>query len=391
MKRWIATHEYVAGDPTALERTLLLRVRELLLSATDSPPIRPAADGSFPIEVHGSVAGIDIGTHLRATLGVARRSGSRVVVPLRWEADHTRPVLPTLDATIELEPLDAESAELSLFGSYRVPLGPLGAVADATVLRNVAVKTTEALLRRLAAALEEAVGAGQRAEHPAGPRRGRALLVRDVMTSDPFVLDPDMSLRTAAVLLFHLGVSGAPVVAPSGELVGVLSERDLLVKEAHTRAARMRVARDEAPRRAARTVAEACTSPARTTVPDALLSAAAREMLDHDVSRLIVVDGSEVAGIVSRHDVLAALVRDDDEISVAVDRVLGEYAEPNVRAEVIWGEVTLSGMTELRSTADYLIEAVAAVDGVIDVDGSGLRWQANDLVPPIPIGPLTLR
>ncbi|GAA2673403.1 hypothetical protein Apa02nite_043110 [Actinoplanes palleronii] len=40
-------------------------------------------------------------------------------------------------------------------------------------------------------------------------------------------------------------------------------------------------------------------------------------MLDHDVRSLPVVEGRTVVGIVSRRDILAGVVRDDDALAAA--------------------------------------------------------------------------
>lgn len=57
------------------------------------------------------------------------------------------------------------------------------------------------------------------------------LKVSDIMTTDVLTLSPDMTLREAVERLDGGEVSGAPVVA-SGEVVGVLSQTDLLAFEA---------------------------------------------------------------------------------------------------------------------------------------------------------------
>jgi CBS domain-containing protein len=220
-----------------------------------------------------------------------------------------------------------------------------------------------------------------------GARAGRRwpLRVRDVMTPDPLVLDPGLPLKSAALLLFYAEVSGAPVVAADGSLVGVLSERDLLAKEAPERFGFGRAAADEQRRREATTVADACSRPAAVTIPDARLADAARELLDRDISRLVVIDEGRVVGIVSRHDMLAALVRDDAELYAAVQEALEPLDADGVRAEVTWGDVALSGTVELRTTHAAVVEAARGVDGVMSVNAEGLAWQQDDVVPFVPL------
>lgn len=53
----------------------------------------------------------------------------------------------------------------------------------------------------------------------------------DVMTKDVLSVRPDMPTRTVAKLLLEKGITAAPVVEPSGEVVGMVSEADLLGRE----------------------------------------------------------------------------------------------------------------------------------------------------------------
>ena len=57
------------------------------------------------------------------------------------------------------------------------------------------------------------------------------LTVRDVMTRPVKTVGPDMPLKEVARLLIDSGVSGAPVVDLRGEVLGVVSEADFLIKE----------------------------------------------------------------------------------------------------------------------------------------------------------------
>lgn len=46
----------------------------------------------------------------------------------------------------------------------------------------------------------------------------------DVMTTDVITVGPEMTVQAVANLLAERGISGAPVVASNGNLVGIVSE-----------------------------------------------------------------------------------------------------------------------------------------------------------------------
>lgn len=103
-------------------------------------------------------------------------------VGLRWEAAGTTGSLfPVLDATITISPSEGPSApdgkasaRLALAGSYRPPLGHLGAALDAVILHRVATATVRSLLRGVADAISSpaAVPDGSRAWRPATAEPG---------------------------------------------------------------------------------------------------------------------------------------------------------------------------------------------------------------------------
>jgi hypothetical protein len=96
----------------------------------------------------------------------ARREGT-MTVALRWEAAGVAGGLfPALDADIRLCDEGGDRVRLSLAGSYRPPLGSLGAGLDRLVLHTVAAATIKALLTGIAAALE---GTPAGAVEPAAP------------------------------------------------------------------------------------------------------------------------------------------------------------------------------------------------------------------------------
>jgi CBS domain-containing protein len=143
-------------------------------------------------------------------------------------------------------------------------------------------------------------------------------MVRDVVT-----VAPGATLRTAALLLSHKRISGMPVVGEDGQVMGVLSEKDivrvlqqrgglvlpgglfdLLLEPSEARQKDMLV---RSRRVLDDTEVKACmTTPAQTISPTAPTVEAIRRMISAHINRLPVVEGARLVGIVTRRDVLAA-------------------------------------------------------------------------------------
>lgn len=91
-------------------------------------------------------------------------------IGLRWEAvGVTGALFPALDADISLSPY-GERTRVGMTGTYRPPLGALGAGLDRLGLRKVAAATIAAFLTRLCEALD---GAAETAPAAGGPSRQR--------------------------------------------------------------------------------------------------------------------------------------------------------------------------------------------------------------------------
>lgn len=340
------------------------------------------ADGSFVTRVH--VPGFPIAPALRMTTGVsAHMPDGRIVVPLQWGAETGEFAFPEFDGAIEFEPLSSSMTRVSIIGSYVPPLGPVGTALDAAVLHRAADATASTLLARL---LDGLLRTWKAHDGPKQRASRTNMTVGDVMTADPFVVDAGLPVKTTALLLFHLDVSGAPVVGDAGELIGVVTERDLLEKEASQPHGLHALDDETWRRREALTAGDACSRPARTTSPNVSLHEAVSEMQRHRVGRLVVVDQAGIAGIVTRHDVLVALIRNDAEILHVAEEVLRHRAEDTVTARVDWGTVRLTGTASLRSRRDGVVAAVADIDGVLEVDADELGWEVDDVIltmPPI--------
>ena len=197
------------------------------------------------------------------------------------------------------------------------------------------------------------------------------------MSPDPLTFGLDMPLRTAAQSLYEADFSGAPVVDDAGELVGVLSEHDLLEKSAHPRYGLRRGVMESHRRHDASTVGEVCSRPALIIASDASVHDVTRQLIDRNVTRLIVVDDGRVLGIVTRHDVLRSLTRPDAEFRIAVAAVLAEAGEHEVQPIVESGVVTLEGRAQRRSRVNGIVRMVADIDGVMTVhDRLGVRTMS---------------
>lgn len=378
MKRWLYHYDSVHGRPELLEHVLRHRVRDLLSAVTDSKEAEVTPEGDILVRLPAHLPGVDVHKTVRLHTGVAEQRGARTCIPLRWHAEPGRHVFPSFDGTIELDPQSDTTAHMAIVGAATLPLGPLGGAVDATVLGSVAERTIAHLAERLAGALELAATEPE----PRVQVRPNGLRVRDVMTPSPLVLHEDMPLKTAALLLFHYDVAGAPVRGDAGGLTGVLSEADLLDAEAPLHFGVSREAEASRRRRAARTVGQACSRPAREVAATAPVRLAAGLMRDHDIARLIVVDESEVVGVVSRHDVLKALVRADTEVQAALDRLLADFGAEEVKGTVDWGIAHITGRVSKRSTAGKLRERVEDLDGVVGVDFE-VAWDDDDIIPPV--------
>jgi CBS domain-containing protein len=207
--------------------------------------------------------------------------------------------------------------------------------------------------------------------------------VRDVMSTDVATVAPATDLRDIAALLVEKRISGVPVVE-NARVVGVVSERDILFKERPSDGLHRGVLAwlmDEGDlmlKVDARTAGSAMTSPAVTIGPDRSVADAASVMLDESVSRLPVVDHGSLVGIVTRHDLVRAFARSDEEIWLEIE------ADPLIRSYWLrpgsWdvavdrGEVTLTGKIRCKDDARLIEAFVDRVPGVVGVT-SRLHWE----------------
>jgi CBS domain-containing protein len=216
--------------------------------------------------------------------------------------------------------------------------------------------------------------------------------VQDVMTRQVRTVREGSAFKEAVELLLAADVSGLPVVDEYGSVVGIVSEADLMAKEAGGPLRKRRplgvLARGEnrwAERAEGTTVAEVMTKDPIMTSPDEDVRAAARLMLEHGIKRMPVVSTSgRLVGIVSRHDVLKAFHVTDEHIVRSVQRLLERsfYVAPEHEISVTAsnGVVKLSGIVARASDVDIAPIIAGAADGVVGVV-SELSYRERDPKP----------
>jgi len=201
--------------------------------------------------------------------------------------------------------------------------------------------------------------------------------VRELMTADVVSVRPDASLREAATLLTEHRISGLPVVIGGGEVVGVLSEADIVAKASGAAPGHggplswLFDPEIEERKVVARTVGEAMTSPPLTIAPTRPVHEAARKMTSDHVNRLPVVEDGKLVGILTRADIVRAFTRGDSELATEIrDDILRRtfWVEPgSVAVTVADGRVTLKGEVETEADTEMLPIFVSRVPGVVSV------------------------
>ena len=199
--------------------------------------------------------------------------------------------------------------------------------------------------------------------------------VKEVMTTRVIWVKKDATFREMAVALRDHRVSAFPVIDEDGKVIGVVSEADMLNKEAlgdepglfggilHRR--------DQAKARGI-TAGDLMTTAVVAVRPDDTVERAARLMYDRGVKRLPVTDAQgHLVGIISRADVLSVFDRTDEDIrkEITDEVILGEFlVDPAILDVAVKdGIVTLAGRPETNQTGHEIVRRIRHVQGVVAV------------------------
>jgi CBS-domain-containing membrane protein len=198
--------------------------------------------------------------------------------------------------------------------------------------------------------------------------------VKDVMTTEVVAVTRETTFKEMAAVLRRYRVSALPVVDDAGRVIGVVSEADLLAKEALADPGVMTEVLHHKDVRKAEglTAGDLMTRPAVTAAPEDPVEQATRMMHFMRVKRLPVVNsGGQLVGIISRSDVLAVFDRPDEDIrkEIADTMLLHEFLiDPRqFRVTVMAGVVTMEGTPETAALGRALVRKARHVPGVVAV------------------------
>lgn len=188
--------------------------------------------------------------------------------------------------------------------------------------------------------------------------------VREIMSSPVVTVPPGLPLKEVAKVLVTRAISAVPVV-DGGELVGILSEADLVPLELAPDPRAHLAPVPEASQAAPRIASQAMTRDVIALPEEADIADAGRLLLERRIRSIPVLRGHRVVGIVARRDLLEVLARSDDEIARDLEALLA--AEPGppspYRVTVRDGVVDLAGLPDPvdRRLATLLARSVPGV------------------------------
>jgi CBS domain-containing protein len=193
----------------------------------------------------------------------------------------------------------------------------------------------------------------------------------DIMTRPVITVTPQTWIAEAARLMLQFHISGLPVVDDAGRVVGIVTEGDLLrrselgTEHQHTRWVELligpgRLARDYVDAHA-RTVGEVMSEDVAFVTSETTLPGLVRLMEKRQVKRVPVIDNGALVGIVSRANLVRALVH--TMTGTAAAEAAGDHSDSEIRERIL-GEIAKEPWGP-RCSVDVTVEA-----GAVELHGS---------------------
>lgn len=127
------------------------------------------------------------------------------------------------------------------------------------------------------------------------------LHARDVMIKDVITVSEKTPLKEVTKLFGDKHITGAPVVNEAGDLVGVISESDIIRKTTSIGAWSPKLA------------GQIMTKPAVTVEPGETLQRVCELMFNRHIHRVVVAEGKIINGIITTMDILRAIANQGKE------------------------------------------------------------------------------
>jgi CBS domain-containing protein len=146
--------------------------------------------------------------------------------------------------------------------------------------------------------------------------------VRDYMDPDPITVGPEATLEEVARTIGENELPGVPVVDAGGNVVGIVSENDLVISDDQgdlhiphyielfgglVFLEPFRRFEQRLKKAVATTADQMMTADPRTVGPDDDVHEAAHAIVESGHNRIPVVEGGRLVGVISRADVVRAL------------------------------------------------------------------------------------
>ncbi len=149
---------------------------------------------------------------------------------------------------------------------------------------------------------------------------------RDIMTMDVITVDPEEKVENVARLLLKHKISGVPVVDENGKMIGIITEKDLMIKASELKVPFYITLFDsiiflentlrfntQVKKYTASLVKEAMTEKVITVTEDTSISKIVEIMQWENINRVPVVTDGKLVGIITRHDIMKSLVTKESE------------------------------------------------------------------------------
>ena len=164
------------------------------------------------------------------------------------------------------------------------------------------------------------------------------MLVRDFMVTDVVCVEIPGNRDDVLRILKRTGISGVPVLK-DGELVGIITRKDLLRKAEETQLGLLMTPNPVVIR------------------PDAPISEAAQLMVRHNIRRLPVVEDGSMIGIISVADLIGAIAQMRLAVPIRDNYVSKTYA--------LWEETPLSLVGRVLEISGYDAIPILMEDGTL--------------------------